>query len=99
MARISIGRTEPDQDPPVPAEPAPVSALVHSSTLVTAGVYLIIRFNYLLIHMKSTVLFTRALTILAAGLAAVREIDIKKLVAISTLRQIALLSFCISRGL
>jgi NADH-ubiquinone oxidoreductase chain 5 len=81
------------------AAPTPVSSLVHSSTLVTAGVYLIIRFNYFLNNVKSIVLLMRTVTLIAAGVAAVYETDMKKLVAMSTLRQIALLAFCTTNGL
>lgn len=70
------------------AAPTPVRALVHSSTLVTAGVYLLMRFN--MASYEWMLAFGRA-TILIAGLCACAEIDIKKIVALSTLSQLGVM--------
>ena len=70
------------------AAPTPVSALVHSSTLVTAGVYVLIRYcfldGYLLILIGSC-------TILMAGVSACAESDLKKVIALSTLSQLGVI--------
>lgn len=68
--------------------PTPVSALVHSSTLVTAGVYLLYRYS----PAPSTLLVLVGLfTTLIAGLSAICECDTKKIIALSTLRQLGLI--------
>lgn len=76
------------------AAPTPVSALVHSSTLVTAGVFLLIRFYNFLRHIpifNQTILLIGTTTIFIAGLSAITECDIKKIIALSTLRQLGLI--------
>jgi len=68
--------------------PTPVSALVHSSTLVTAGVYLLYRFSLPQLDIYINI---GILTTLLAGLAALLESDIKKIIALSTLSQLGLI--------
>lgn len=81
------------------AAPTPVSSLVHSSTLVTAGVYLVLRFNeYLIIKMSEGLLFVAVVTILVSGIIAVLECDLKKIIALSTLRQLGLIMMILRLG-
>nr|QJD26719.1 NADH dehydrogenase subunit 5 [Cymbiola nobilis] len=80
--------------PAAMAAPTPVSALVHSSTLVTAGVFLLIRFFPFLnsIHFfKPTMLFISVSTLLMAGIGANYENDLKKIIALSTLSQLGIM--------
>lgn len=83
------------------AAPTPVSALVHSSTLVTAGVYLLIRFNLLFVgtFLGRLLLLISGLTIFIAGLGANFEFDLKKIIALSTLSQLGLMIRTLSLGL
>nr|WDV10739.1 NADH dehydrogenase subunit 5 [Parnassius epaphus] len=87
--------------PAAMAAPTPVSALVHSSTLVTAGVYLLIRFNMLLIDMffYKLLLLLSGLTMFMAGISANYEFDLKKIIALSTLSQLGLMMSILSMGL
>nr|YP_010946343.1 NADH dehydrogenase subunit 5 [Anaplectoidea varia]WGO57061.1 NADH dehydrogenase subunit 5 [Anaplectoidea varia] len=85
--------------PAAMAAPTPVSALVHSSTLVTAGVYLLIRFNVVFDEfMSSFLLFISVLTMFMAGLGANFEYDLKKIIALSTLSQLGLMMGILSLG-
>lgn len=88
--------------PAAMAAPTPVSALVHSSTLVTAGVYLFIRFyNYLREHFWFTnfILYISILTTIISGVCALYEYDIKKIIALSTLRQLGVIIMSLRLGL
>lgn len=61
---------------------------------MTAGVYLLVRFNYFLAHSEFalfSLLILSASTTLIAGLAAIAENDIKKIIALSTLRQLGVI--------
>nr|AHI16923.1 NADH dehydrogenase subunit 5 [Actias artemis aliena] len=86
--------------PAAMAAPTPVSALVHSSTLVTAGVYLLIRFNMLLVDMFffKILLMLSILTMFMAGISANYEFDLKKIIALSTLSQLGLMMSILSMG-
>nr|AFQ62404.1 NADH dehydrogenase subunit 5 [Abraeinae sp. MJTNT-2012] len=78
--------------PAAMAAPTPVSSLVHSSTLVTAGVYLLIRFNMAFsFEMKMFMLLISSLTMFMSGLGANFEFDLKKIIALSTLSQLGLM--------
>lgn len=86
--------------PAAMAAPTPVSSLVHSSTLVTAGVYLLFR------HFHNSgsspelfaIILIGLLTITMARLSALNEKDMKKIVALSTLSQLGLIILCIGSG-
>jgi NADH-ubiquinone oxidoreductase chain 5 len=81
------------------AAPTPVSALVHSSTLVTAGIFILIRFFPSLKSipaLEHILLFAAAVTACVAGLAAIAECDIKKVIALSTLSQLGTISYSLA---
>nr|YP_011017066.1 NADH dehydrogenase subunit 5 [Saldoida armata]WQB61744.1 NADH dehydrogenase subunit 5 [Saldoida armata] len=78
--------------PAAMAAPTPVSALVHSSTLVTAGVYLLIRFFNLFVFFDcSLFVFVGLMTMFMSGVGALFECDLKKIIALSTLSQLGLM--------
>nr|WGO58010.1 NADH dehydrogenase subunit 5 [Rhabdoblatta densimaculata] len=85
--------------PAAMAAPTPVSALVHSSTLVTAGVYLLIRFSSSFsTSLNLMLLLISGLTMFMAGLGANFEYDLKKIIALSTLSQLGLMMSILSMG-
>nr|QNE85695.1 NADH dehydrogenase subunit 5 [Schoenomyza litorella] len=86
--------------PAAMAAPTPVSALVHSSTLVTAGVYLLIRFNIVLSYswLGNFLLLISGLTMFMSGLGANYEFDLKKIIALSTLSQLGLMMSILAMG-
>jgi NADH-quinone oxidoreductase subunit L len=71
--------------------PTPVSALIHAATMVTAGVYLIARtapIFELAPSVQDTAAILGAVTIVFAGLIALVQVDIKRVIAYSTMSQI-----------
>nr|NP_008177.1 NADH dehydrogenase subunit 5 [Katharina tunicata]AAC48366.1 NADH dehydogenase subunit 5 [Katharina tunicata] len=88
--------------PAAMAAPTPVSALVHSSTLVTAGVFLLIQFYPFLSnsHLFSTsLMIISSMTMVMAGISANFETDLKKIIALSTLSQLGVMMLSVSLGL
>uniref|UniRef100_UPI00315DCECA NADH dehydrogenase subunit 5 n=1 Tax=Ferrissia californica TaxID=1776375 RepID=UPI00315DCECA len=86
--------------PAAMAAPTPVSALVHSSTLVTAGIYLIIRLSVFSLDEFSSklLILLGSVTCFLGGAAAMYEYDLKKIIALSTLSQLGLMMFCLGMG-
>ena len=72
--------------------PTPVSALIHAATMVTAGVYLIARMNPLYSYapdIQHLIVAIGVIGLLMAGLTALSQTDIKRIIAFSTMSQIA----------
>nr|APX39843.1 NADH dehydrogenase subunit 5 [Leptomona erythrocephala] len=84
--------------PAAMAAPTPVSSLVHSSTLVTAGVYLLIRFNFFNESLMFLLVFVASMTMFMSGLGANFEFDLKKIIALSTLSQLGLMMSILALG-
>ena len=81
--------------------PTPVSALIHAATMVTAGVYLIARFHTLfdLAPVASGMVACVGIgTALMAGIIALSQVDIKRVIAYSTMSQIGLMIFAVGIG-
>ncbi len=71
--------------------PTPVSALIHAATMVAAGVYMLVRCSFVIEASPSAALWiawTGGITALMAALIAVRQDDIKRVLAYSTLSQL-----------
>src|SRR5580765_1393258 len=71
--------------------PTPVSALIHAATMVTAGVYLIVRTHAIFEQAPKVADLAAGLgaaTLLVAGLVALVQVDIKRVIAYSTMSQI-----------
>jgi NADH-quinone oxidoreductase subunit L len=87
--------------PDAMAGPTPVSALIHAATMVTAGVYLVARTNVLfaLAPLSSTVVAgIGALTALFAATIGLRQYDIKKVLAYSTVSQLGYMFLAVGTG-
>nr|AUF70026.1 NADH dehydrogenase subunit 5 [Lampsilis siliquoidea] len=87
--------------PAAMAAPTPISALVHSSTLVVAGVYLLFRYYPLLSVVDGLLLVLSkigCLTLLMASFVSCFEFDIKKLVALSTLSHLGFMVYVLGLG-
>ena len=87
--------------PDAMAGPTPVSALIHAATMVTAGVYLVARTNILfaMAPLSSTVVAgIGALTALFAATIGLRQYDIKKVLAYSTVSQLGYMVLAVGTG-
>ena len=88
--------------PDAMAGPTPVSALIHAATMVTAGVYLLVRVNPLLAAADGWVLDLLAwvglATALIAATAAIAQKDIKKVLAYSTISQLGFMFVAVGVG-
>ena len=76
--------------------PTPVSALLHAATMVTAGVFLLIRCSFLFEHSVSILIWVSvigAITALLCSLIAVFQFDVKKIIAYSTCSQLGYMFF------
>ncbi|WP_027376490.1 NADH-quinone oxidoreductase subunit L [Kaistella palustris] len=87
--------------PDAMAGPTPVSALIHAATMVTAGIYLVVRSNFLYSLAPTTmdgILFIGLLTALVAAFIGLRQNDIKKVLAYSTVSQLGFMFVAVGVG-
>ncbi len=87
--------------PDAMAGPTPVSALIHAATMVTAGIYMIAR-THVLWHLAegamTTAAWIGALTALLAGSIALVQVDLKKILAYSTISQLGFMMLGVGVG-
>lgn len=87
--------------PDAMAGPTPVSALIHAATMVTAGIFLITRMNFifdLTPNVQYLIAIIGALTALVAASIALVQNDIKKVLAFSTVSQLGLMFLALGLG-
>lgn len=87
--------------PDAMAGPTPVSALIHAATMVTAGIYLVVRSNFLYELAPTTmdgILLIGLLTAMVAAFIALRQNDIKKVLAYSTVSQLGFMFVALGMG-
>jgi len=87
--------------PDAMAGPTPVSALIHAATMVTAGIYLVVRSNFLFElapYTQHIILNIGLATSLVAAFIAMRQNDIKKVLAYSTVSQLGLMFVALGLG-
>lgn len=87
--------------PDAMAGPSPVSALIHAATMVTAGVYLVARMHAIFALSETARLVIAvigAATLLLAGLTALTQYDIKRVLAYSTISQIGYMFLALGVG-
>jgi NADH-quinone oxidoreductase subunit L len=87
--------------PDAMAGPTPVSALIHAATMVTAGVYMVVRSNVLFVLAPATLLTISIIgiaTALMAGCIAMFQNDIKKILAYSTVSQLGFMFVALGAG-
>ncbi len=87
--------------PDAMAGPTPVSALIHAATMVTAGIYLVVRSNFLFSLAPTTleaILFIGLTTALVAAFIGLRQNDIKKVLAYSTVSQLGFMFVAVGVG-
>lgn len=87
--------------PDAMAGPTPVSALIHAATMVAAGVFMMVRlcsFGFLTPEVLDVVLVLCSLMAFCAGLWALGQTDIKKILAYSTLAHLGLMGSAIALG-
>lgn len=87
--------------PDAMAGPTPVSALIHAATMVTSGIYLVVRLNPLYAFSEGALLFMGVIavaTAFIAGSSALRQRDIKSVLAYSTVSQLGYMFLALSVG-
>jgi len=87
--------------PDAMAGPTPVSALIHAATMVTAGIYMVARMNFVFVHAElamNIVAVTGGITALFAGTIGLVQRDIKKVLAYSTVSQLGFMFMAAGLG-
>lgn len=87
--------------PDAMAGPTPVSALIHAATMVTAGIYMIVRANFIYVLAPETlqfIAFVGVATALFAATIGLMQNDIKKVLAYSTVSQLGLMFMALGVG-
>ncbi|MCW5908905.1 MAG: NADH-quinone oxidoreductase subunit L [Chitinophagales bacterium] len=87
--------------PDAMAGPTPVSALIHAATMVTAGIYMVVRANFIYVLAPETMQFIAIIgagTALFAATIGVLQNDIKKVLAYSTVSQLGLMFMALGVG-
>ena len=87
--------------PDAMAGPTPVSALIHAATMVTAGIFMVVRLNFVFVETPDVMLVIAiigALTALLGATIGLKQNDIKKVLAYSTVSQLGLMFLAVGLG-